>query len=95
MNYVLKQYQGNTEEAKARRAFKEGMILYGYCNGIFGDDSYANKKIITIIGNYVEVMELNEDGEDTGRRGFSIVDNWVSLLESSNQEVEKLEKYET
>src|ERR1700687_5979436 len=87
--YILKQYQVNAEETRARRAFKEGMVLYGYCNGIFGEDSYEDKKITCIIGNYMEVENIEGNGT-----GFGIIKNWVELLESSNQEIEKREKYE-
>lgn len=85
--YVLKQYQGNTEEAKAKRACKPGMILYGYCCGYFGRDSYGDKKIIEIFGNKMEV-------EEDGVRYYADIESWKDLIESSNQELEKKEKYE-
>lgn len=85
--YVLKQYKEDTEEAKAKRAFKPGMTLYGYCCGYFGRSSYGDKKIIEIFGNKIEV-------EEDGVRFYADVESWKDLLESSNQELDNKEKYE-
>jgi hypothetical protein len=87
--YVLRQAKVATDDTKARDAFEVGMILYGYCCGHFGKDSYGDKKILEIIGNYLEVRE--EDGSIK----CASVDSWAALLESSNSELELREKYDS
>jgi hypothetical protein len=86
--YVLKQIDFDSDEYKAKQAFREGMWLYGFCNGYFGFDSYEDKKITCLIGNHVEAVDKN------GKLHLGRVESWVELLKASNQEVEKREKYD-
>lgn len=85
MEYVLKQATEKTENYKARKVFAVGMTLYGYCGGIFGRDSYGDKKIVQIIGDYIEV-------EENGVTNYATVKNWIALLEDSNYELMRREK---
>jgi hypothetical protein len=87
--YVLKQYKKSDDQSRARRAFDIGMMLYGYCGGVFGRDSYEDKKIVNIFGNVIEAID--EDGVTHFSRE---IDDWKNLLEESNYEVERREKYE-
>jgi len=89
--YVLKQRKHRTEDDKAREAFNRGMWLYGYCNGIFGSDSFEDKQIVEVIGNYIEVK--NEEG--ITRTAIIDEGGWIQLLEASNQEYAMKEKYES
>jgi hypothetical protein len=41
-----------------------GTILYGFCDGYFGRDSYSNKRIEAIGADWIVVREL--DGYDEG-----------------------------
>lgn len=87
--YVLNQRGASSDENLARQAFKEGMILYGYCCGFFGRDSYGDK-VITQINSNVIVVEENGCTNvcDTTKEHFS----WVDLLNSSNSYLEQEEE---
>jgi hypothetical protein len=39
------------EQAQAKAQLQSGVILYGYCGGIFGRDSYGNKMVQKVEGN--------------------------------------------
>lgn len=78
----------NFEEVKARKAITVGMSLYGYCGGIFGQDSYEEKIIMEIISNYIQVKYMD------GSFGGGIVESWAQLVRDSNEEYEKIEKYD-
>jgi len=90
MEYVLRQARiKNEAEDKARAAIQPGMILYGYCCGYFGRDSYEDKLVIDIIGDHIEVRDEN------GVEQIAEVKSWMELLKSSNEELQKREKHET
>ena len=80
---LLQAKDGDFEEKKARSAFLVGMVLYGHCGGLFVHDSYGDKRITEIIGNYVEVEYLD------GTKGHADVESWVALLEDSNYELKR------
>jgi hypothetical protein len=79
MKYILKQ-KSKSDENLAREAFKPGMILYGYCGGIFGRDSHGNKTIVEVDVTHNSIMVL----ESNGAYNTAFVESWVGLLESSN-----------
>ena len=69
------------KDLKARNAFHPGLILYGYCCGIFGRDSYGPKKILSVSGKYLTVRDKNGSVQ-TGSVG-----SWTELLKSSNHDL--------
>jgi len=75
------------EQFESRDSIKPGMILYGYCEGRFGRDSYGEKKVLEVHEDHVVVME---DGHVL--TSFTIND-WTSLVESSNGALEE-ERYQ-
>jgi len=89
--YILKQKGSTNKESLARSAFRVGDTLYGYCQGIFGRDSYGNKRIISIEGDYIYVVEDTFNGPSYNNGQVS---SWADLLESSNRSCEEQEEAE-
>lgn len=48
-----------------------GTVLYGYCNGYFGRDSYGSKRIEAEGVDWIVARELSE----TAKPDFAIFDN--------------------
>jgi len=81
-NLVLKQRGQDDVEALARQVFVPGMFLYGYCGGLFGRDSYGDKQIVSVGGDYITVRERDgfiNTGHIDGR-----THTWLGLLGRSN-----------
>jgi len=92
VRYILKQVGQDTEESAARAAFQPGMNLYGYCQGIFGRDSYGIKTIVKVYNNSIVVTEIV--WYYTNQKYFNVtktasVDSWVELLISSNTSLDE------
>lgn len=88
MKYVLKQ-KGDTEESQARNAIKPGMVLYGYCGGAFGRDSYGDKIVLEVHEDHLVVRE-----EGFTRTSFTIdgdIRTWADLIKDSNECLEQEE----
>lgn len=85
--FILKQkgIPDSQDEIDARNCIQPGMILYGYCCGYFGRDSYANKKIISIDGREITVRDENGVISTSYK-----ITSWVDLVESSNKDMEQL-----
>lgn len=88
MKYVLKQDEDvkwSDEELEAKKCFRPGMKLYGFCEGIFGGTWQGMKTIKKIegdvltceIGSYAPPCEYHIE-----------ITSWISLLESSNKALE-------
>jgi len=87
MKYILKQEDGYNNESLARAAIERGMYLYGYCNGMFGRDSYGKKLILEVMSNHVIVLE---DGHTIlGAEMDGKIFTWAALIESSNKTFEE------
>lgn len=84
--YILRQRPETNDEDAARNAVKPGMILYGYCCGFFGRDSYEDKVVLEIVGNYIKVK-----GCDTSYINFGKIDSWVDLVNFSNSALSEME----
>ena len=55
-----------------------GTILYGFCEGYFGRDSYSNKRIEAIGADWIVVREL--DALDGERPLFCSFENTAEML---------------
>lgn len=88
--YQLKQVNKsdlNQDQLIAREAFKPGLSIYGFCCGYFGRDSYGEKVIVEVGPDYLVVRE-----NGVTCQSFEI-NNWLELLNSSNNDAEEL-RYE-
>lgn len=83
----LKQRDGSPE-IQARNLLKPGMMLYGYCGGDFGRDSYGDKKIIAV---YEDHLVVEEEGHTLVSR---TIHSWIKLIEDSNYYLEGQEDHE-
>lgn len=62
-----------------------GQVLYGYCNGYFGRDSYNNKRVEAIGYDWIVVRELSLT--DDGKPDFCYIrqEDHQELIKSSEQ----------
>lgn len=51
-------------------AIRVGTMLYGFCNGFFGRDSYSNKRVEAVGADWVVVREEN------GNPNFADFSQW-------------------
>jgi hypothetical protein len=86
---VLRQKGLNSAQSKAKAQIVPGVILYGYCGGRFGRDSYGEKIVIRV--NDDNTILAEEDGRATN--SFEIKD-WVALIEDSNEFLKGIEELE-
>lgn len=87
MKYILLQKGQSSEESMAREAIKPGMVLYGFCGGLFGRDSYGEKTVQEVTREHLVVIE----------DGYTLVSReingdpytWVKLIEDSNKSLKE------
>ena len=84
--YVLKQRE-DSDETNARNAIRPGNLLFGYCGGLFGRESYGDKKVVSVHSDHLVVTE---DGHTLVSRtidGESYT--WAGLILDSNNSLEE------
>ena len=88
-SFYLKQIDPRVaQEKRAKEAFQVGMMLYGHCDGVFGEASLDDKVIVEILANLIVAKDSN------GETIYGLVNSWIDLLEASNKEVEMREQYD-
>ena len=65
-------------EQRVKDSLKPGMYLYGYCGGVFGRESYGDKKILSIGDEHITVEELGIVKHSTP------IKSWQQLVTNSN-----------
>ena len=68
-----------------------GTVLYGFCNGFFGRDSYDDKRIEAIGADWVVVRENEFPGFASFNDGWQKRD-MQSLMENWSNDVSRMER---
>lgn len=71
------------KDLETYNSIQPGMVLYGYCCGKFGRDSYGDKVVVRKTIDYLEVQERRDDQRFNNSASMQ-ADDWYDLVESSN-----------
>ena len=77
------------KDLEAYQSIQPGMVLYGYCCGKFGRDSYGDKVVVRKTTDSLEVQEETRDGRRCTNWAEMRPDDWFDLVESSNSWLEE------
>lgn len=100
MNFPkLKQKADTDWMSEAMEVLKPGMILYGYCGGYFGRDSYDNKTIksVKIVVPEYKNPYLQVEVDEEGVLDYTQLDcpsEVTRIIEASNNWLEDQEEQE-